>query len=72
MHNLNTHHQYASLRELRANKRKSNEPVTGPALAHGLYAYSIRGLEYVDELLAMIRANDLLELDHKAAKTSKH
>ncbi len=67
MHNLNTHYQYAGLREIRANKRKNNEPVTGSALAHGLYAYSIRGPEYVDELLVIIRVNNLLNLDHQAA-----
>lgn len=71
MHNLNTQHQYAGLREIRANKRKNHEPVTGPALAYGLSAYSIRGLEYVEELLAMIQVNNLLNLDHQATTISQ-
>ncbi len=63
IHNLNTHHQYKTMRELRLNKRKNHEPVTGPVLAHGLYGYSIRGVDYVDELIAMIASNDLVRYD---------
>ncbi|WP_419535375.1 glucosaminidase domain-containing protein [Endozoicomonas sp.] len=63
MHNLNTNHQYRVLRELREQKRESQAPVTGADLAHGLQAYSIRGDEYVKELLSMINSNKLLQYD---------
>ncbi|WP_083232496.1 glucosaminidase domain-containing protein [Endozoicomonas atrinae] len=63
MHNLNTNHQYKTLRQLREQRRVSKEPVTGADLAHGLQAYSIRGVEYVEELLSMINSNKLLQYD---------
>ena len=63
MHNLNSSHHYEGLREMRIKRRDMGEPVTGPILAHGLYAYSIRGVEYVDELVKMIVGNDLLRYD---------
>ncbi|WP_422450845.1 MULTISPECIES: glucosaminidase domain-containing protein [unclassified Endozoicomonas] len=63
MHNLNTNHQYRALRQLREQKRVSQEPVTGADLAHGLRAYSIRGEEYIEELLSMINSNQLLRYD---------
>ncbi|MRI32488.1 flagellar biosynthesis protein FlgJ [Endozoicomonas sp. OPT23] len=63
MFNLNTSHHYEALREMRAGRRGMGEAVTGPVLAHGLYAYSIRGSAYVDELIAMINSNDLLKYD---------
>ena len=44
-------------------RREMGEPLTGPVLAQGLYAYSIRGVEYVDELVRMITGNDLLRYD---------
>ena len=68
MHNLNTHFQYEGLRELRENRRLSDEPVTGPILAQGLYGYSIRGIDYVEELVSMIASNDLLRYDLKKEK----
>lgn len=63
MHNLNSSHHYEGMREMRIKRREAGEPVTGPVLAQGLYAYSIRGVEYVDELVQMIRGNDLLRYD---------
>ncbi|AMO57320.1 hypothetical protein EZMO1_3323 [Endozoicomonas montiporae CL-33] len=63
MHNLNSSHHYEGMREMRMKRREAGLPVTGPVLAHGLYAYSIRGVEYVDELVQMIRGNDLLRYD---------
>ena len=63
MYNLNSSHHYESMREMRMKRREMGEPVTGLVLAQGLYAYSIRGIEYVDELLRMIRGNDLLRYD---------
>lgn len=63
MHNLNSSHHYEGMREMRMKRRTAGEPVTGPVLAHGLYAYSIRGLEYVEELIRMIEGNNLLRYD---------
>ena len=65
MHNLNSSHHYEGMREMRMKRREAGEPVTGPVLAQGLYAYSIRGVEYVDELVQMIMGNDLLRYDLK-------
>ncbi|MGI9278408.1 MAG: glucosaminidase domain-containing protein [Endozoicomonas sp.] len=63
MHNLNTSHHYDGLRELRSKRRVVGEPVTGPLLAQGLYSYSIRGVDYVEELISMIESNGLLKYD---------
>ncbi|WP_257293847.1 glucosaminidase domain-containing protein [Endozoicomonas sp. YOMI1] len=63
MHNLNTNHQYRAMRKLREQRRVSQEPVTGADLAYGLRAYSIRGEEYIEELLSMINSNKLLQYD---------
>ena len=63
MHNLNTSHHYASMRALRSNLRASREVVTGPILAHELHAYSMRGADYIEELIAMIKSNNLLQYD---------
>lgn len=63
VHNLNTHIQYEGMRELRKNRRLKGEPVTGPELARGLHGYSIRGTDYVEELVSMIASNGLLRYD---------
>ncbi|WP_340680816.1 glucosaminidase domain-containing protein [Paraglaciecola sp.] len=55
--NLNRHYAYADLREIRAKLRAKNRPITAEALAQGLQSYSIRGQEYIDEILSMIRVN---------------
>ena len=63
MFNLNASHHYEGMREMRMKRRDAGKPVTGPVLAQGLYAYSIRGVEYVDELVRMIEGNNLLRYD---------
>jgi len=63
MHNLNTNDGYERLRELRLKQRKSGAPITGPILAEGLHAYSIRGQDYVDEMIDMISYNNLINYD---------
>jgi Bax protein len=55
--NLNRHYAYADLREIRAHLRAKNRPITAESLAQGLQNYSIRGQEYIDEILSMIRVN---------------
>ncbi len=59
LNNLNTHRAYRQLREIRANLRQAKEPVTGVALSAGLIHYSQRGEEYINEINAMIRHNNL-------------
>jgi Bax protein len=59
MLNLNTHAAYRELRELRAKLRRSDRPLNGATLASGLDAYSTRSGDYIDDVRAIIRANDL-------------
>ena len=61
--NLNSNGAYKTLRDVRAQLRQLNKPVTGHALAAGLNRYSERGLEYVSELRSMIEYNKLARYD---------
>jgi len=58
LRNLNRHNAYRELRQIRANLRANNLPITGSDLAEGLVSYSERGHDYVEELQAMIRFNE--------------
>ena len=58
--NINTHASYQTLREIRARQRRSNQPLTGTALADGLLFYSERREDYVVEVKDMIRSNQPL------------
>lgn len=55
--NLNTHHAYQDLRQIRADLRTDGKQVTAQPLTHGLMAYSERGEDYIHELNQMIRVN---------------
>jgi len=70
INNLNTHAAYQGLREIRANLREQNKPLSGAALANGLVRYSERGQAYVDELQAMIRHNQLDMLDQPSSSSN--
>ena len=59
MNNLNRNGAYHKLREVRAGLRRTNQPVTGIALAKGLLKYSQRGEEYIKEIQSLIRHNKL-------------
>ena len=63
IHNLNHHPAYRELRASRAELRAENEPVNGLELVDELTGYSERGDEYIEELRAMIRFNELLRFD---------
>lgn len=63
MNNINTHPAYADLRSRRASLRNEGNSISGLALAPTLIRYSERGQEYVNELQAMIRGNDLQQYD---------
>ena len=58
-YNLNSHPRYAELRRIRAKLARTDQPITGVALADGLLAYSERGAAYVAEIQSMIRQNKL-------------
>lgn len=66
LRNLNTHHQYASLRSIRAELRFLKIPVDSTYLAWGLEGYSIRGVHYIRELIDMIQYNRLQSFDKPA------
>ena len=56
---INTHPAYRELRQLRAEQRKQNVNIRGMVLAEGLRRYSERGQDYINEIQAMIRINNL-------------
>lgn len=60
--NLNTHRAYQRFRHLRAKNDTEASPADGILLAEGLVSYSTRGEDYVQEIQAMIRHNDLQRL----------
>ena len=63
IYNLNTNFAYTEFRKWRAEQRSKQEPLSGELAAMTLTRYSVRGAEYVDELQAMIRVNDLQQYD---------
>tara|TARA_R110001583_G_scaffold62367_4_gene183497 strand:- start:2825 stop:3610 length:786 start_codon:yes stop_codon:yes gene_type:complete len=68
MHNLNSHSAYQSLRNIRAQLRRANQPLTGIALAAGLASYSERGEKYIAELREMIKFNKLSKYNKSISK----
>lgn len=69
--NLNRHPAYQPLRDIRLTDRKQQEPLSGRELAAGLELYSERGEEYVGEITAMIRHNNLAVYDQAFAEILK-
>ncbi|WP_343713830.1 glucosaminidase domain-containing protein [Inquilinus sp.] len=61
--NLNTHPAYAGFRARRAALRAARLELDGYDLASTLTRYSTRGTAYIRDVRAMIRGNDLAELD---------
>jgi len=57
--NLNTHSAYQELRQIRAEMQMRGEDPRGMELARGLHSYSTRREAYVDDIRAIIRANNL-------------
>lgn len=60
--NINRHNAYEDLRVLRYEQRIKGEKPTGVVCAGGLLNYSARREEYVKEIRAMIRVNNLEEI----------
>lgn len=61
--NLNSHSAYETLRMIRASLRAQKLIVSGELLAEGLHSYSSRGIDYVEEIRALIRINNLAKYD---------
>lgn len=61
--NLNRHPSYKTLRDIRQAERKQQKALSGKELAAGLINYSERGQEYIGEITAMIRHNNLTDYD---------
>lgn len=57
--NLNTNHAYQSLRDIRQKLAAQDKPITAQALLPGLMSYSERGEDYLHDLSAIIRQNNL-------------
>jgi Bax protein len=62
MQNLNSGQAYTLFRRLRADMRQKGKPLDPIVLAEGLKRYSARGGDYISEIQAMIRHNDLNSL----------
>ena len=60
-HNINSNHNYQTLRDIRADLRRDQKTLDGVAMAEGLMRYSSRGEHYIKELQAMITYNRLYE-----------
>ncbi len=63
LNNINSHHLYAYLRELRAFMRNQQQTLDPMVLAYGLGSYSERGEHYVDEIQNIIIQNNLRNRD---------
>ena len=59
LRNLNTHHEYQSLRDYRASVRSRNDSLSGLLLADHLGTYSEREAEYREEIKNIITVNRL-------------
>ncbi len=62
MQNLNSGRAYTLFRRLRADMRQKGKPLDPIVLAEGLKRYSARGDDYIREIQALIRHNDLNSL----------
>lgn len=63
MRNLNTHPAYEDFRRARHGLRQDKKLLEGHLLAHSLQRYSTRGQDYVDDVLRLMRQNDLQTFD---------
>lgn len=57
--NLNRHPTYQLARDIRLEGRNADQSLSGLAMAQGLLGYSERGEDYIKEIRAMIRYNNL-------------
>lgn len=66
MRSINRNSAYATLRQIRKNKRDKQAHITGLALAEGLENYAEIGYEYVETVQSIIRYNKLSQYDYKS------
>ena len=64
MHNLNSHPYFKPLRDQRLQARNNNVQPAGLELVNGLTRYSERKEEYIADISAMIRNNNLAAFDY--------
>ena len=57
--NINSHRAYRKARQIRAQMRQQDKPLSGLDMVAGLRKYSQRGQDYIDELRSVIRYNNL-------------
>lgn len=60
IHNLNTHHTYQHLRQIRYNLRQQNKPLSGIDIARGLDDYS-QSPTYIKDIQSIIRHYNLAQ-----------
>ncbi|MDQ2068519.1 glucosaminidase domain-containing protein [Natronospira bacteriovora] len=70
VHNLNIGHAYTLFRQMRAEIRQEGRTPDGLTLAAGLERYSERGQDYIREVRAMIRQNELQDLPEELRLSS--
>lgn len=63
LHNINIGFAYVDFRNQRAHMRATGKPLDALALAGALNRYSITGNDYIDNIRAMIRNNELARLN---------
>ena len=63
LRNLNSNQAYAPFWQIRESLRQSGEPLTGVALADGLYRYSSEGWDYVGKLQQLMQSHNLVIYD---------
>ena len=59
MRNLNTHSAYSQFRQNRAAMRNANKKIDGIGLAKTLGKYSERGTKYINDVVSIIKSNNL-------------
>ena len=57
LYNINTHYAYEVFRSIRQQLREQEQPLSPQILATGLLPYSERGVDYVSEIINMLRHN---------------
>lgn len=57
LYNINSHYAYSVFRSIRQQLREQGQPLSPDILATGLLPYSERGVDYVTEIMTMLRHN---------------
>lgn len=57
LYNINSHYAYEVFRSIRRQLRQQQQPLAANILATGLLPYSERGVDYVSEIIEMLRHN---------------